>query len=273
MRLCDLYPVQRASNKPRSPGARRRAPHRRCSRAAAATTTASSTGETAPNIVQPGAPGEPSRTLSIEELAALEGTEHSDADVAFMQGMIHHHAQALRMTALVPERSASARVRLLAKRIDVSQEAEIEQMSDWLKQRGEAAPELHRVHGHAHGGGQVVMPGMLSEPPSSQQLAAARGEAFDRLFLELMIRHHQGALTMVEQLYAAGGGLESERGRVRAPRRLGPADRDRADAGHAGEIRSRQVAGESRRRDSNPRPPLYKSGALPTELLRLALQS
>ncbi|HWN20918.1 MAG TPA: DUF305 domain-containing protein [Gaiellaceae bacterium] len=166
------------------------------------------TGEAAPNIVQPGAPGEPSRTLSLEELAALEGTEHGDVDVAFMQGMIHHHAQALRMTALVPERSESAQVGLLAKRIDVSQEGEIEQMSDWLKQRGEAAPELHRIHGHAHGGGQVLMPGMLSEP-ALQQLEAARDEEFDRLFLEFMIRHHQGALTMVEQLYAAGGGLES----------------------------------------------------------------
>src|SRR5688572_11524416 len=84
------------------------------------------TGEVAPNIVQPGAPGEPSRTLSIEELAELERTGHGDVDVAFMQGMIHHHAQALRMTALVPERTASAQVELLAKRIDLSQEAEIE---------------------------------------------------------------------------------------------------------------------------------------------------
>ena len=166
------------------------------------------TGEVAPNIVQPGAPGEPSRTLSIEELAALEPERHVDVDTAFMQGMIHHHAQALRMTALVPERSASDDVKTLARRIDVSQEGEIELMTDWLRSRGESAPELHRLHGHAHGGGQVVMPGMLSEP-QLQQLGAARGEEFDRLFLEFMIRHHQGALTMVEQLYAAGGGLES----------------------------------------------------------------
>ena len=120
------------------------------------------TGETAPNIVQPGAPGEPSRTLSLEELAQLESPEHGDLDTAFMQGMIHHHAQALQMTALVPERSASDDVQTLARRIDVSQEGEIELMSDWLKQRGEAAPELHRAHGHAHGGGQVLMPGMLT---------------------------------------------------------------------------------------------------------------
>jgi uncharacterized protein (DUF305 family) len=179
-----------------------------CSTGSSESEEGQQTGETAPNIVQPGAPGEPSRTLSVEELAALEGTEHGDLDIAFMQGMIHHHAQALRMTALVPERSASAKVELLAKRIDVSQEGEIELMSDWLKERGESAPELHRLHGHAHGGGQVLMPGMLSEP-ELRQLEAASGEQFDRLFLEFMIRHHEGALTMVEQLYAAGGGLES----------------------------------------------------------------
>ncbi len=165
-------------------------------------------GEVAPNIVQPGAPGEPSRTLSIEELAALEPERHVDADTAFMQGMIHHHAQALRMTALVPERSASDDVETLARRIDVSQEGEIEQMTDWLRSRGEPAPELHRLHGHAHGGGQVLMPGMLSEP-ELRRLEAANGDEFDRLFLEFMIRHHQGALTMVDQLYAADGGLES----------------------------------------------------------------
>lgn len=167
------------------------------------------TGEVAPNIVQPGAPGEPSRTLSIEELAALEPERHVDVDTAFMQGMIHHHAQALRMTALVPKRSASDDVQTLARRIDVSQEGEIELMTDWLRARGEPAPELHRRHGHAHGGGQVVMPGMLSEE-ELRQLEAADGAGFDRLFLEFMIRHHEGALTMVEQLYAGGGGLESE---------------------------------------------------------------
>lgn len=179
-----------------------------CSTGSSGSDEGQSTGEVAPNIVQPGAPGEASRTLSVEELAELEGTEHGDVDVAFMQGMIHHHAQALKMTALVPERSASAKVELLAKRIDVSQEGEIELMSDWLKERGESAPELHRIHGHAHGGGQVLMPGMLSEP-ELEQLAAASGKEFDRFFLEFMIRHHEGALTMVEQLYAAGGGLES----------------------------------------------------------------
>lgn len=166
-------------------------------------------GETAPNVVQPGAPGEPSRTLSPEELEALEAPEHTEADVEFLQGMIHHHAQALRMTALVPARSTWEDLQLLARRMDVSQEAEIEQMRKWLLARGENAPALHREHGHAHGRGRVQMPGMLSETELTR-LQTARGKAFDRLFLDYMIRHHRGALRMVENLYAAEGGLEPE---------------------------------------------------------------
>jgi uncharacterized protein (DUF305 family) len=167
-------------------------------------------GETAPNIVQPGAPGDGTRTLTPEELEDLEQTEHTDADVRFMQGMIQHHAQALRMTDLVPARSRRRPIELLARRIDLSQESEIETMRNWLDARNEAAPELHRVHGHAHGAGLGrLMPGMLTEA-QLKQLAAARGNAFDRLFLEGMIRHHQGAVRMVNDLYAAGAGAEPE---------------------------------------------------------------
>jgi uncharacterized protein (DUF305 family) len=167
------------------------------------------TGELAPNIVQPGAPGQPSRTLSEEDLANLPTERYTDADVRFMQGMIHHHAQALRMTALVPKRTDDADIRLLARRIDATQVAEIEQMRQWLKRRGEAAPTLHRVHGHAHGVGQGRMPGMLSDA-QMRQLERARDAEFDRLFLRSMIQHHQGALAMVQQLYGSNGGLESE---------------------------------------------------------------
>ena len=168
-------------------------------------------GETAPNIVQPGAPGQPSQTLSPEELEEVEQTPHTKADVAFMKGMIHHHAQALHMTALVPKRSTNSDIELLAKRIDISQEAEIEQMTTWLESRGEEPPVWHRVHGHAHGAGRVLMPGMLTDADMAR-LAAARGPAFDRLFLRFMIRHHQGALTMVQELYTAGGGAEPDAG-------------------------------------------------------------
>jgi uncharacterized protein (DUF305 family) len=164
-------------------------------------------GETAPNVVQPGAPGEPTRTLTPQELEELEPAAHTAADVEFVQGMIHHHAQALRMTALVPERSTWTDLELLARRMDVSQEAEIEAMRTWLIERGEDAPELHRLHGHAHGAGR--RPGMLTEA-EMQRLRRARGKAFDRLFLDFMIRHHRGAIQMVEELYAGDGGLESE---------------------------------------------------------------
>jgi uncharacterized protein (DUF305 family) len=165
--------------------------------------------ETAPNIVQPGAPGEPSRTLSAEELAKIQPPDHTEEDVAFVQGMIHHHAQALRMTALVPTRSTWRDLELLARRMDVSQESEIEQMRGWLEARDVDAPELHRAHGHAHGVGQGLMPGMLTEP-QLKQLTRARGKAFDRLFLRFMIQHHRGAVEMVRDLYAADSGIEPE---------------------------------------------------------------
>ena len=167
-------------------------------------------GETAPNIVQPGAPGQGTRTLTPEELENIERTKHTQADVRFMQGMIHHHAQAIRMTDFVPKRTKSRDIVLIAKRIDLSQESEIEQMRKWLEARDEAVPEQHRVHGHAHGKGQgQLMPGMLTEP-QLKRLAAARGTAFDRRFLEAMIYHHSGAVKMVDDLYAAGAGAESE---------------------------------------------------------------
>jgi uncharacterized protein (DUF305 family) len=166
-------------------------------------------GEASPNIVQPGAPGQPSRTLSQEEFEAIETPKHVQADVDFMKGMVHHHAQALRMTALVPTRTTNRGVELLAQRIDISQEGEIGQMTNWLEARGEEAPALHRPHGHAHGSGQVLMPGMLTEA-EIKRLAAAKGTLFDRLFLRFMIRHHEGALTMVRNLYGAGGGFESD---------------------------------------------------------------
>jgi uncharacterized protein (DUF305 family) len=126
-----------------------------------------------------------------------------------MQGMIHHHAQALRMTSLVKTRSKRRNIALLARRIDLSQVAEIELMRAWLDERGEEAPEPHRLHGHAHGVGAQRMPGMLTEA-QLKRLEAARGLAFDRLFLRSMIRHHEGAVTMVNQLYAGVGGAEPE---------------------------------------------------------------
>jgi uncharacterized protein (DUF305 family) len=165
------------------------------------------TGEIPPNIVQPRAPGQPSRTLSAEELRELETPGYTDVDVAFMQGMIHHHAQALLMTGYVPRRSNRRDVALLARRMDISQRSEIELMQDWLEQRDEVAPDAHIPHGHAHGPGGRLMPGMLTVAQLAR-LRAAKGRSFDGLFLRSMIRHHQGALTMVARLYAANGGVE-----------------------------------------------------------------
>jgi uncharacterized protein (DUF305 family) len=156
-------------------------------------------GEPAPHVVQPGAPGHPSQTLSEDDLAELEPPAYTDADVQFIQGMIPHHQQALVMAALAPQNGAGADVRLVARRIALSQEAEIELMKVWLRERGESA-----AAGHHQG---MLMPGMLT-PAKLARLEAARQGAFDSLFLRSMIHHHQGALTMVRQLYAAGGGQE-----------------------------------------------------------------
>ncbi len=152
-----------------------------------------------PVIVQPGAPGEPTRTLTAEEAAALGQPVHVDADVRFMQGMIHHHGQALDMTDLLSTRTESAEMRLLARRIDISQTDEIGMMEGWLKSRGEDTPRVRDEESTPLNDDQL-MPGMLNERQMAE-LASATGEAFDRLFLEFMIVHHEGALTMVSELF------------------------------------------------------------------------
>jgi uncharacterized protein (DUF305 family) len=161
------------------------------------------------NVVQPGAPGQPSRKLSTDELAEIETTKHTKADVEFMQEMIHHHWQAVLMTKWAPKRSPGPDIPLLAKRMEVSQEAEIETMQGWLRERG-VKPRSPGDHGgHDHGTGEGLPPGMLT----SRQLGRlynTKGRAFDRLFLRYMTYHHQGALVMVQQLAAKGGGAEPE---------------------------------------------------------------
>lgn len=156
-------------------------------------------------IVQPGAPGAETRDISAARASDLSRVQHTAADVKFMQGMIGHHRQAVEMSALVPSRTTSPSLRLLAERIDVSQADEIKMMEQWLKDRGQPLPGEH-AH-HAPGG---MMPGMLT-PEEMARLAAANGPEFDRLFLEGMIRHHDGAITMVQELFSQpGAGQESE---------------------------------------------------------------
>ena len=123
-----------------------------------------------------------------------------------MQGMIGHHLQAIEMTGLLATRTAHEGLRQLAKRIEISQADEIQLMRDWLKARGAQLPDPH-AH---HAAGAELMPGMLTAA-DMQRLAGAKGEEFDRLFLEFMIRHHDGALIMVEQLFSsAGAGQQSD---------------------------------------------------------------
>jgi uncharacterized protein (DUF305 family) len=146
--------------------------------------------------------------------ARRDPARHTAADAAFMQGMIGHHAQALVMAALVPSRTALPALRALAERIDVSQRDEIAAMRQWLTDRGEPVPDrtgailgaagAHAGHDAHAGHGGAPMPGMLT-PAQLAELTAARGAAFDRLFLRLMIQHHEGALVMVRDLLATPG--------------------------------------------------------------------
>ena len=153
--------------------------------------------------MQPGEPGEPSKTLSPEEAEGATTIEPTQADVDFMQGMIHHHGQALLMTGWVPSRTDNRRLTLLAKRMGLSQEAEVELMEQWLKTEG-VVPEDPSDHGDHN-----LMPGMLTQK-QLDRLEAADGREFERLFLRYMTQHHQGALTMVRDLRESGGGLQSE---------------------------------------------------------------
>src|SRR5499427_4831855 len=153
-----------------------------------------------PPIVQPGAPGQPSRVIAATQASDLSQVQYTGADIKFMQGMIGHHAQAVEMVALVPSRTSSDDVRKLALRIDVSQQDEMKMMREWLVARGQQIPDP-RAH---HMMGSTLMPGMLT-PEEMERLAAAKGAEFDRLFLEGMIKHHGGAITMVHDLFATEG--------------------------------------------------------------------
>lgn len=152
-------------------------------------------------VVQLGAPGESPTELTDEEATAAAedaaGTV-TEADVRFVQEMIPHHRQALEMTALAESNGAGRDVSLLAERIAAAQGVEIEQMEQWLADQGAEQPDEHAHHSGDHA---AMMPGMLT-PEQMQTLAAARGEEFDRLFLQSMIRHHEGAIAMVESVLA-----------------------------------------------------------------------
>ncbi|WP_421922926.1 DUF305 domain-containing protein [Maricaulis maris] len=150
-------------------------------------------------IVQPGAPGEAVRQLSAEEAVQIAANRYSDDDVRFMQGMILHHYQAVQMAALVGDRTNTSDLVDIAGRIDASQADEIAFMQGWLRERGEDAPDPAGDPHAMHHGGHQTMSGMAT-PEQMAELAAARDMAFDALFLELMIAHHEGAVDMVQHL-------------------------------------------------------------------------
>ena len=180
----------------------------------------------APVVVQPGAPGQPTRVLPSTTRAKLLSA--SRQDVEFMQGMIHHHAQAVEMTDMIESRTDNRDIRLIGERISKSQSDEIAFMKRWLEMRGEpvemkmsqdeahhGAAKVSNAPAHAHEkvtdqNKQHLMPGMLT---SSQMdaLRKAKGAEFDRLFLTGMIQHHNGALIMVKDLFdSPGSGQDAE---------------------------------------------------------------
>jgi uncharacterized protein (DUF305 family) len=168
-----------------------------------------------PVVVQPGAPGQPTRILPPGTKAVLP--PRSVKDVEFMQGMIMHHAQAVEMTALIESHTQNKSVRLLGARISQSQSDEMTFMKRWLEARGESTsmPMPNNMHdmpgmdtaGHQH---QMLMPGMLTKK-QMDALKNAGGAEFDHLFLTGMIQHHTGALTMVKDLFnTAGAGQDAQ---------------------------------------------------------------
>lgn len=188
----------------------------------------------APRTVQAGAPGEASRAVDATDISQIGGVAFGPADVHFMQGMIPHHAQALQMTAMVEERTRDPGLRALALRMEISQRDEIGLMARWLESRGQDVPATaayvdpaavvaslqHLGDAMDHGamdhgamqdmGAMPMMPGMLT-PDQMVQLEAARDVEFERLFLQFMIQHHNGAVMMVDTLFATdGAGQESE---------------------------------------------------------------
>ena len=184
------------------------------------TASSQQTDPAKPAVVQPGAPGAPSKTLPSSTRASLP--PRSPADVEFMQGMIVHHAQAVEMTAMISSHTQNKDLRSLGARISSSQSDEIKFMKRWLAARGEPVtttmPEMPGMDMSSESTSNqtmshdtmALMPGMLT-PKQMEELRKAKGAEFDRLFLVGMIQHHNGALTMVKDLFdTAGAGQDAE---------------------------------------------------------------
>jgi len=178
-----------------------------------------SASATVPLLV-PGGPGDPVETVAPEDVTAPTGPEPwTEADAAFFQQMVTHHRQAVEMSALAADRAGDPDVAAIAERIGLGQEPEVDVMVAWLEERGlDVPPEQswlsgrgevtaegsgHDGHGDHAGGGAHDMAGMATAA-EVQQLAAAEGEAFDALYVDLMVRHHAGALSMVDEHQVGG---------------------------------------------------------------------
>ena len=166
------------------------------------------------SIVQPGVPGTPAKVITPAEAARIANTRHTAGDIAFMQMMVVHHDQAVEMAALAPSRTKNPQLLTVAGRISASQKDERRFMTDWLRERGAAltmpAGMDHAAMGHAAMGHGAVVEGPprmkgMATPAQMAALAAAKGAAFDRQFLDLMIAHHRGAVEMVEALLKQPG--------------------------------------------------------------------
>ncbi|SCF10946.1 Uncharacterized conserved protein, DUF305 family [Micromonospora coriariae] len=166
--------------------------------APATSTPAASPVPTDLTVIVPGRPGESASTRPAHEVRDAGPAPHNSLDVMFVRMMIPHHAQALEMAELAPDRAADPDIRALAERIRASQGPEMGMMRGWLQTRG-LSPE---APGHDHG----TMRGMQS-PEAMRQLAAARGADFDRLFVRMMTEHHQGAIAMATDLLTVGSDL------------------------------------------------------------------
>ena len=162
-----------------------------------------------PAIVQPGAPGQDSTVVS--SVPKFQANAHTGDDVKFMQGMIHHHSQALLMVKMIASHTKTPELIAMGQKIQLSQSGEITAMKEWLTIRKQEVPMLNADGTVMDHGDMAPMPGMLT-PDQMKTLDGARGAKFDELFLTGMIQHHKGALKMVADLREAGGGKETNIG-------------------------------------------------------------
>jgi uncharacterized protein (DUF305 family) len=149
-------------------------------------------------VIVPGRPGEPAAVVRAGQSPSAPSPRYNSVDAWFVRTMIPHHTQALRMAALAPERAGDPRVRALAERIRVSQAPEVLRMRSWLDAR-DLSPDTEQHSGHDH-----EAPFGMPSPDALNSLALARGAAFDRMFVELMVAHHQGAIDMATAVLRGG---------------------------------------------------------------------